>query len=513
MSETPLHSSNKQIAQNTLYLYMRMILIMCITLYTSRVIIDVLGIDNFGIYNIVGGLVILFSFLSGSITGATQRFLCMAMGRNDHDDVQDVFSSSIIVYILLSGIILFIGETVGLWFVFEKLSFPPGKRVVAITVYQISLLSTVLNLLRMPYNAAIIAYERMSFYAWSSILEALLKLGILFPLFRADGDKLVIYAWLICGISLVLDILYFCYVHRRFPACRPAWKYGRLREILSFTGWSSFSAFANMGSRQGMNLILNIFCGVAVNAAVGVMNQVSNAVYGFIQSFQTAINPPLTKLYASKDMKGVRNMLFSTSRLSYYLLVLLSLPLIFNIEPILTLWLKEVPPYTGAFCILSLLSLYFNTFGGPVWTIIQASGRIKRYQIYISITTLLSVPLFYLVLKADFKPYYVIVPTLISNITVVFIGVFMMRQRIGIKATEYMARIIIPCLMTTLLIAAILAGINHLHICSGFPSFLALSVNLALGMVATIIVIAYVGFNSRERSMSINMLKSKFIRQ
>lgn len=506
MSTISPHTTDRQIAKNTLYLYVRMILIMCITLYTSRVVIDVLGIEDYGLYNLVGGLVVFFSFLNGSITGSTQRFLCVALGKNDLMETREVFSSSLIAYLILCTVIIILGETAGLWFVSTQLNFPPDKHNLAIHVYQISLLTAIINLLRMPYNAAIIAYERMSFFAWSSIIEVVLKLGILYPLFSISGDKLIVYAWLICIVTLIINIVYVVYVTRRFPECRFSPICGKLREILSFTGWSSFSAFANVGARQGMNFIVNIFCGVAVNAAVGIMNQVCNAVYGFIQNFQTAINPPLTKLFAAGDFCAVKKMLFRTSRLSYYLLVMLSMPLMFNINLVLSIWLKEVPPYTGMFCILCLLSLFFNTFGGPIWTIIQATGKIKFYQICISTTTLLSIPLFYLILWLGAPPYLVLAPTVTVNIIVVFIGVHILRPKLNLKTKEYVLNLILPCLATTLLLSGILYAINCFTTGS-IPTILEFILRLVIDLVITVLVIALLGFKSSERDVALAIIK------
>lgn len=512
-AETTQSSENRKIFRNTIYLYLRMILIMGITLYTARIIIAALGVDNFGIYSIVGGLVVLFAFLSGSISGATQRYLCVAMGRGNDEETRQVFSSSLLVYVLLCLLIVVLGETVGLWLVATKLSFPPGRHAAAMIVYQATIITTVLSLLRTPYQAAIIAHERMGFFAWSSILEAALKLLILIPLFHLDGDKLVVYAWLVCAVNLLLGGLYIVYTTGHFPSCRVMPGRGRLREILIFTGWSSFSSLANIGSKQGMNFILNIFCGVAVNAAVGIMNQVSGAVYGFIQNFQTAINPPLTKHYAAGEMAEVRGILFSSSRMSFYLMVFLSMPLMFFIEPVLRLWLDEVPPFTGEFCVMCLLSLYFNTFGGPIWTIMQASGKIKRYQLIISCVTLLTLPAFWVILKLRLAPYVVVAPTLVANVAVVFIGLQMIKAHIGIRARTYVWGVIARSVATAAIIAILLWGETKLQIGSGLTPWLRLGMELAMGYLLAGATVAFVGLNSAERRQIGTLIKSKLTHQ
>lgn len=503
-------STNSQIARNTLYLYLRMLVLIVITLYTSRVVLDLLGVDDFGIYGLVGSIVVLFSFLSGTVTGATQRFLCMALGKNDTTETQRVFGSSIVTYLLLALVIVALSETVGLWLVAREANLPPGMHDVAVTVYQISVLTAVLNLLRLPYQAAIVAYERMAFFAWSSVLEAALKLLVVLPLFFIDADRLTGYAWLICGVNLALLALYFWYVQTRLPACRTAIDTTRLREILSFTGWSSLSSLANVGSRQGMNWVLNIFYGVAYNAAFGIMNQVTNAVYGFILNFQTAINPPLTKHYAAGSTDAVKSLLYSASRLSFYLLVFLSLPLIFHIDDILAVWLDTVPPSTGPLCVMSLLSLYFNTFGGPVWTIMQATGHIRRYQIFISTITLLTIPAYYLVCRGGAEPFLVLMPTLVANILVVFVGMKMMKPYIGVGVRMYTRRVVIPCVATAVLLALVLWGLESLFDLIGGPHVVNAISSLLVGYVFAAVIIAYLGLSRDERAKVIEMVKSKF---
>lgn len=486
-----------------------MMLIMGITLYTSRVVLGVLGIDNFGIYDVVGGMVVLFSFLSGTVTGATQRFLCVALGRRDREEIRSVFASSLTAYLIMSVAIVVLGETIGLWAVSHWLSFPPGREGAAITVYQITILTTVFSMMRMPYQAAIIAYEKMGFFAWSSVLEAALRLAILYPLYHIDTDKLVVYAWLMCGVSLVLGVMYVVYVQRSFPDCRTRPDRTRLGEILAFTGWSSFSSLANIGSRQMMSFMLNFFYGVAINAAVGIMNQVSNAVYGFIQNFQTAINPPLTKHYAAGERQEVVSMLYSVSRLSYYLLLVLSMPLMFYIEAVLSLWLAQVPRYTGALCVLSLLALYFNTFGGPVWTIMQATGRIRRYQLYISSVTLLTIPLFWLMLYVGLPPYLVVIPTLMANVTVVFIGLQMIKRDVGFRLRTYMRRVVWPCLATSALLAAIIMLWGLLGLTESLHGWPYLIVNLSVGYSISLAVVWWVGLGSDERAHILEMIKNR----
>ena len=384
-------SNNKRIAKNTFFLYIRMLLMMGATLYTSRVVLEVLGIEDYGIYNLVAGVVVLFTFLSTTMTTATQRYFCTLIGRGEKGLLQEMFSSSLIAHLLLILLLVVIAETLGLWFINTQLVIPPDRHYAALIVYQLSIAITVTNVYRIPFNAAVLSYERMSFYAYTGIVEVFLKLAILWPLSMIKADKLVLYVMLLLAVNVIVLLWYIVFVHTRLESVRhrfAGFKSSCVTDIFKFAGWSSFSAFANVGSRQGLNFLVNIFYGVTLNASIGVMNQVSSAVFQFIGNFQSAVTPPLIKDYANGEFGEVRKLLILSSKFSFFLLLLLITPIIFNIDKILGIWLTDVPPLTSWFCVFSLISLLPNTIGGPVWTVMQASGRIKRYQIAVSYTHL-----------------------------------------------------------------------------------------------------------------------------
>ncbi len=304
-------------------------------------------------------------------------------------------------------------------------------------------------------------------------------------------------------------VVYLIYVWSGYSEFRFRFGSAHLGEILSFTGWSSFGSLAIIGSKQGMNVIINLFYGVAVNAAFGVMNQVTNAVYSFIQNFLTAVNPPLTKHYAANEMDEVRTMLYSASRLSYLLMLVLSMPLIFYMESVLSLWLTDVPPYAAGFCVMGLLALYFNTFGGPIWTIMQASGHIRRYQIYISTLTVLTLPAMWITLKCGFTPWSVLLPTLIVNIAVVYVGLGMISSYVGITPGIYTLKVILPCLLTTSIVALLMWLLFVIDIFSMFHSWAWLIPTLSLAYIVDIATVYSVGLNHSERRLVSQFIKSK----
>lgn len=296
-------SNNKRIAKNTMMLYIRMLLSMIVSLYTSRVVLNILGVEDYGIYNVVGGVVVLFSFLNNAMASATQRFLNFELGRGDVLEVKRIFSISMTSYICIALLVLFLSETVGLWFFNTQLNIPSSRIDAASWVYQMSIFTFCFSILRIPYNASVIAYERMSFFAYISIIEVLMKLLIVYLLVLGSIDKLILYAILIFVVTVLVNAIYQFYCKHMFEICTYSFFWDKIlfKKIIGFSGWSLFGSLANMSAQQGVNFLLNIFYGVTVNAAVGIANQVSSAIYAFISNFQTAFNPQLIKSYASGE--------------------------------------------------------------------------------------------------------------------------------------------------------------------------------------------------------------------
>ena len=367
MTEQSVSENNKRIAKNTLMLYVRMMLIMLVSLYTSRVILKTLGIENFGIYNIVGGIVVLFSFINNAMVSSTQRYLNYELGRQNLDEAKKIFSASLTIHFIIAGIIIFLSETIGLWFLNKYINIPEGRIVAANWVYQFSILTFAVNIIRTPYNASIIAYERMSFYAYISIIEVVLKLIIVYAIV-IFADRLIAYSVLVFIVAILILICYIIFCLSKFPICKYKYEYNKLRyaSLLNFSGWSMFGALANTGAQQGINILLNMFFGVTVNAAMGIAHQVNSALYSFVSNFQTAFNPQIIKSYAANDRSYFFSLILHTSRYSFYLLLILAFPVILCCQEILQIWLVDVPEHAVAFCQLVIIFSLIDAWQGPL---------------------------------------------------------------------------------------------------------------------------------------------------
>ena len=333
--------NNKRIAKNTLMLYFRMLVMMAVSLYTSRVVLDTLGVSDYGIYNVVGGFVTMFSLISGAMTTATQRFLSFAIGEGKKEEVTSLFSTAVIIHIGLALIILIAGETIGVWFVANKMNFPPGRYTAAIWVFEFSLLTFLVSVINVPYNAAIIAYEKMSAFAYISIIEVVLKLLIVYLLLITPFDRLIFYAILMAVVQLGVQLIYASYTHRKIKTCHCNWKLNHeyFKQMTSFVSWNLIGSLAGVCKDQGLNVVLNLFFGTAVNAARGVAMQVSSAINRFVTNFQMAMNPQIVKLYAAGEKQEMFKLVFRGSRFSYLLLLCLSLPVVIEAPFILNIWL------------------------------------------------------------------------------------------------------------------------------------------------------------------------------
>lgn len=383
-------SNSKRIAKNTLLLYFRMILIMVVSLYTSRIILNELGVEDFGIYNLVAGVVILFSFLSNAMITATQRYLSIAIGKKDEKYIQAVFSTSLLSHFFLIFFIFLAAETIGLWLINAKLEIPADRMSATNFVYQLAILTTCVNIIRIPYNASIIANERMSFFAYVSIVETFLKLAVVWALAITPGDKLVIYSFLLLLVAIVIDIAYWYYCQRFLLANKFYLKTNKklFVELTSFSVWNLFGGLADIGYKQGTNIILNLFWGVSINAVLGITNQIRNALVPFIGNLQLAVNPQMVKSYALGDYEYFKILVYRISKYSYFLMLIIVFPIIFNIDLILELWLKNPPEHTAIFAILTSVYCLVDSLTGPLWAAMQAGGKIKRFQIVTGICLL-----------------------------------------------------------------------------------------------------------------------------
>ena len=446
-------SNSKRIAKNTLLLYFRMILIMVVSLYTSRIILNELGVEDFGIYNLVAGVVILFSFLSNAMITATQRYLSIAIGKKDEKYIQAVFSTSLLSHFFLIFFIFLAAETIGLWLINAKLEIPADRMSATNFVYQLAILTTCVNIIRIPYNASIIANERMSFFAYVSIVETFLKLAVVWALAITPGDKLVIYSFLLLLVAIVIDIAYWYYCQRFLLANKFYLKTNKklFVELTSFSVWNLFGGLADIGYKQGTNIILNLFWGVSINAVLGITNQIRNALVPFIGNLQLAVNPQMVKSYALGDYEYFKILVYRISKYSYFLMLIIVFPIIFNIDLILELWLKNPPEHTAIFAILTSVYCLVDSLTGPLWAAMQAGGKIKRFQIVTGICLLLNLPVSYLFLMYGYAPSVVLIIQIVITGFTVGVRVLFVKYYLQFSIRNYVRKVIFPIVFVTAL--------------------------------------------------------------
>ncbi len=499
--------NNKRIAKNTLMLYVRMLLIMAVSLYTSRVILQALGVEDFGLYNVVGGVVVLFTFINNAMVTSTQRFLNFEIGRNNLDEARKVFSASLNIHIIIAGAFLLLAETVGLWFLNRYIQIPEGREIAANWVYQFSIIVSILNIIRSPYNAAIIAHEHMSFYAYVSIIEVILKLAIVYMVYLF-ADRLIAYAFLMMMVTLIVLGVYYIFCKRKYEICRYQFEYDRKRymALASFSGWSLFGSLANMGASQGINIILNMFFGVSVNAAMGIANQVNAAVYQFVSSFQTAFNPQIIKSYAADDRNYFISLILNTSRYSFLMLFLLALPIYICCPEILSIWLGTVPEYAVEFCRLMLLFLLIDAVQGPLWVSAQATGKIRNYQILMSVLILLNLPITYVLLIFFKNPEIAIIVRVAVNFITAVARVIYLNHLYDFPIGRYMKDVILKCLVVMVISYPIPYLVHNMFGTTLIDTF----ANVFIAMISATVFIALIGLRSKERVLIISKVKQVF---
>lgn len=500
--------SNKRIVKNTIFLYIRMLLILIISLYTSRVVLNTLGVEDYGIYNIVGGIIVLFSFLNSSLASATQRFLNFELGRNDISKVKNVFSASLQAHILITFIILVLCESIGLWIVNTQLNLPIGRMNAAIWTYHLSIITFCISIIRIPFNAAIIASERMNFYAYISIIEALSKLGVIYLLQIVGIDKLILYAILQGLVCLLITIAYIQYSVKNFNYISFNLKVNKpqLKGILSFSGWSCYGNLSNIAAGQGLNLLLNLFFGVTVNAAMGIANQVSSTVYGFVANFQTAFNPQLVKLYSADKKEDMKLLIYRASRISYFLLLLIALPLLFNTKPVLYIWLNQIPEYAIIFCQLILIDQFFYALSGPLWISAQARGKIASYMMAVGNFNISTLIISYILLKLDCPATSVISSKIFIDFIVYIYRILYLKKHISLNIKDYTHNTIFPIIKVTIISLFVPYFLNH-FIEYNLPNLLF---KIIITIITTVVIIFTLGITNNERNYIIKNIKSRF---
>lgn len=442
------HSSNKRVAKNSLYLLGRMLLIMVITFYTSRVVLDALGIDDFGIYNLIGGVIVMFSFLSNALLNSCQRYLSVAVGSGEQERMQATFSTSLGLHVLMALIVGVLTEILGLWLLYTRLNIPPSRMDAAFWVFQVMTLATMFQIMRIPFTAIVVSHEKMGFFAVTSLVEAALKLLVVYLLWISPWDKLVFYSWLILGVNVLMLMWFMAIVRFRFDAYRLNLRIhrGLSTEMVSFTGWNLLGGIADVGYKQGTSIILNIFFGVAFNATMGIVNQVRNAVFSFSTNVQMAAGPQIIKRFSAGDDSGFESLVCSVAKFSVFLMMCVGLPIIANIDFVLDLWLDEVPPHCASFCVMIVVFCIVDSQNGPLWTAMEATGRIKTTLVVTSILLLLNLPFTYLAFSAGMAPDSMLAIQIAVTVAVICARLICLRPISVISFVPYCRNVVLPLL-------------------------------------------------------------------
>lgn len=495
---TDTSQNNKRIAKNTLLLYIRMIFMLVISLYTSRVVLNTLGVVDYGINNVVGGVIAMLGFLTGSLGAASSRYITYDLGKGDMSVMKKTFGNILTIHFILGAIVLIIGETLGLWFMSTQLQIPQEREVAAMWVYQFSIFSSILAVISVPYNATIIAHEKMSAFAYISIIDAILKLLIVYLLVVIPYDKLIIYAILYFCIQAFDRIVYGVYCSRNFEETHTNLRYnGKLfREIFAFAGWTMNGNLAIIGYTQGLNVLLNIFFGPAVNAARGIAVQVQNVCRQFCSNFQMALNPQMTKNYAQGNLDEMHRLLIKSSKFSYYILFFVVLPLMFEADFVLKLWLGIVPEHTVNFLQLILIVSLLCTLSNPIIVSVHATGRLKKFQLIEGTMLLSIVPISYILLKYfSVQPEYVFIIHIVVELFTQYARLRIALPMIGMRFSIYLKSVIKPILLVTFL-SPWLSYIAKITIQGEWASFITICIVSVLSLCG---LVYFIGCTSTER--------------
>lgn len=491
-------NNNKRIAKNTLLLYFRMLFMMAVSLFTSRVVLNTLGVEDFGIYNVVGGVVAMLGFLNGSMSSATQRYITFALGKGDEKRLQTVFSTTLQIHALISVIIIVLGETVGLWFLYNKMQIPIDRMDAAFWVLQCSIVVAVVMIVSVPYNADIIAHEKMSAFAYISVLEVVLKLLIVYMLIIFSVDKLILYAFLLLVIQLLIRFCYSIYCNRHFKETKykHVWDKSLFMEMTGFAGWNLFGNISSVLYTQGLNMLLNVFFGPVVNAARAVAVQVQNAIQQFVANFQMAINPQITKTYAKGEMPEMHRLMYRSARFSFYLLFLLSLPVLFETDFILKVWLKTVPDNTVVFLRIMICTTLIYSMANPLIIANHATGKVKRYQAVCGTILLMILPISWLLLELGCPAYSVFIVHFVMEGITQIARMIMLRPLIGIGIKDYLKNIYFK-ISVVVIVSVIIPSFAYSQIEQGFYRFIIVS---ALSVFSVVAFTYTLGLSKDERS-------------
>ena len=498
-----------RIAKNTLMLYVRMLVLMLVGLYTSRVVLEALGEDDMGIYSVVGGVVAMFTIISGALNSAVSRFITFEMGKGEKAQLNKVYSTAVTIQLILGAIVVILAEPIGIWFINNEMTIDQARIPEAVMVLHFSLAAFVVNLMSVPQMASITAHEKMSAYAYIGILDAFLRLGTALLIMNSSGDRLVQYAALMMVTVILVRIAYGVYCRRNFEECRyrPVFDRPLIREMFSFAGWNFVGVASGVLRDQGGNILVNLFsgaAGTAVNAARGMAVQLNGAVQGFVTNFMTAVNPQITKSYAAGEYSYMFTLVRKSSRMSFYLLLMLVMPLILNTEVVLGVWLKDVPAHTTLFVQLFLVFALSESLSNPMITAMLATGRIRNYQLVVGGIQLLNIPISYICLKMGAIPEVTVMVAIGLSQICLWARLIMLSRATGFPIGDFVSKVYVKSLFVVLPCAAVVPVLFELVKPTGLWGAVYSAV---ISVVWTGTVIYMIGMDTSERNMVKGLLR------
>lgn len=491
--------NSKRIAKNTILLYVRMIFTMVVSLFTSRVILSTLGIEDYGVFNVVAGFVTMFSVFTSSLSAAISRFLTYELGKGDLATLKKIFSTSVNVQLILSVVVIIIAEVIGVWFLNSKLNIPEDRMVAANWAYQCALANFLFSLISVPYNSSIIAHERMDVYAFFSIFEVIFKLVIVYMIFISPFDKLITYSLLYAFVGLSLRIIYGVYCKRHFEECTYQMVIDKpmLKEISSFAGWNMLGSGAYVFNTQGVNILSNLFFGVTVNAARGIATQVESVIRQFVTNFTTALNPQITKSYAVGDLQYMYKLVCKGAKYSYFMMLFFVVPFLFESDIILSLWLKEVPVSTALFLRLTMIGTLFDILGNSTANACWATGKVKRYYLYVSTIGFMVFFISWGLFALGFPAYVSYMVFIVVYCILIFVKLFIIKGLINFPVRMYMKETIGRIIPVSLLVMVI-SSIPCITIDS---SILRLVITFITSSLSFILATFFIGLEASEKNM------------
>lgn len=500
---------NRRIAKNTLLLYLRMIITTIVSLYTARLLLILLGVEDFGIYNVVGGVVTFMSFINASMTSATQRFLAFDLGKGDIKQYQRTFSMTINVFMILCLIMLIILEILGPWFVANKLVIPDERLTAAQWIFQFSILSFIFSTMTIPFQSAIVSYEKMGIYAYFTFIDVGSKLLICLFLYILPIDRLITYGFIQMCIVLVILIINYTYCRSKLNGCvyKHYWDKSLFSKLSSYAGWNLLGSISWMLCTQGQSIILNIFFGPIVNAAKAIADRINGIIASFVQNFFMAVSPQIIKTYASGKTGETKNLVLTSSRLSFFLMLCLSIPLIFNMQPLLVLWLggEQVNTDMVIFSQLVLIFTLVTTLDEPITQAVRATGNIKWYQIRVGAITLCFIPVCYIFLKMGFPAYTSMILLIITYLIAQMVRIFYVRPIINVKLREYISEVSFPCMLVTALCVLLLWVYYHFK--AERDNLFFVFIDMAVSIICAITIIYHIGLKNKERLYVVNKIQ------